>query len=74
MEIKDQPGFSIKSDPEVIVFTGDFDISFIKMPLIRITKISTQKPVSRDLPEYRGKALNPLRDSDMGNFNLMNHV
>jgi len=32
MEIKNQPGFRIKSEPEVVIFTGDFNIRFIKMP------------------------------------------
>lgn len=73
MKVQNKAGFSVKNKPEVVVFATNGDIRLIAMPFIRAREVELRDSPIRNDRKDASELEHPLRDGDMGQFNLMLH-
>jgi len=75
MKVKNHSCFRINCKPEIIPLSLNLDVGFIKMPLVRVSKINLiVVTISNNLKKGWSKAFTPLRDCNVRNFNLVGKI
>lgn len=71
MEVNHESCFSVNGQPQIVVLAADLDIGFVEMPFVRVRQGERRLDCLSNRLEDRRKALDPARDGDMGDFDLM---
>lgn len=71
MEINHETCFSINGQPQIVVLAANLDIGFVEMPFVRVRQCERRLDCFSNCLEDGCKALDPARDGDMGDFDLM---